>query len=525
MTGLAIPSLLQSKLQELELNGNHPPLIIEVGADVVSIAMERSRLLTQQAKRSKKTRNISLASNPSVLLLLSQEQLEYWMENSNPVCEAFTCLSETQSPRADLSALHDESKVLVTTPQRAIDHIRRDNIFLSRTKSVILAYSFIQGPEETLEQLIVRECAFLDDCRFIFTKLQPNVKIEFFIDSLSHLRRTPEELAEQPLVVLQSEWERSLQTLEYYVSSNLATDHIVDTLYALRQEKYHIIHKPGTAWNTLVKQLHTSIPPISYVGISLNRFSSIPEPKSGTLGAIVAVGLNSGEIITLIRQLNEWNHLVQRIVCINTPAEVEEVITSKENLLMNKEIKAIPENNEVIAGKIQMLIAKLSIDSNPEELESLRKIIKKNVPLFRRGYFTAYLLRELLGSDKSSSPKSRAAQPKKSGAAPSDEKPVRTKKQPPKRAQNQKRKGPEVPEGARTLYLNIGKMRRLYAKELSQIFQDQLGISREELYSIRVHDKYSFITLPEAYAEQAIEKMNGLDIRGRTASISYSNKE
>jgi hypothetical protein len=68
-------------------------------------------------------------------------------------------------------------------------------------------------------------------------------------------------------------------------------------------------------------------------------------------------------------------------------------------------------------------------------------------------------------------------------------------------------------------------MRRLYAKELSQIFQDQLGIKKEELYSIRVHDKYSFITLPEAYAEKAIEKMNGLDIRGRTATISYSNKE
>jgi len=523
MTDQAIPSLLKSKLQELESNGTHPPFFIEVGPNVVSIAMERSRLLTLQSKKTTTPQKTALANRPSVLLLLSQEQLEKWMENSNnSACQAFTCLPETQSPRADLSSLHDESKVLVTTPQRAIDHIRRDNIFLSETKSVILAYSFNQGPEETLEQLLVRECAFLDDCRFIFTKLQPNVKIEFFISNFSHLTRTPQELVEQPLVVLQSEWERSLLHLECYASSKLATNHIVDTLYALQQEQYHIIYKAGVQWETLVQQLRTLNPPISYIGISLDRFSSMPEPKPGTLGTLIAIGLNSGDIISLIRQLHEWDHLIPRIVCINTPQEVQEIITSKETLLMNNEIKSIPETKEVIAGKIQMLIAKLTIDSNPEELESLRKIIKKNVPLLRRGYFTAYLLRELLGSEKQGTSKSRNGQPsKRTPVEASTEKPSRAKRQPAKPRSTP----PPIPEGARTLYLNIGKMRRLYAKELSQIFQDQLGIKKEELYSIRVHDKYSFITLPEAYAEKAIEKMNGLDIRGRTATISYSNKE
>jgi hypothetical protein len=68
-------------------------------------------------------------------------------------------------------------------------------------------------------------------------------------------------------------------------------------------------------------------------------------------------------------------------------------------------------------------------------------------------------------------------------------------------------------------------MRRLYAKELSQILQDNLGISREDIYSLRIHDKYSFITLSQENADKAIEKLNGMDIRGRTASITYSNKE
>jgi hypothetical protein len=37
---------------------------------------------------------------------------------------------------------------------------------------------------------------------------------------------------------------------------------------------------------------------------------------------------------------------------------------------MNNENKPVPETGEVLAGKIQMLVAKLNIDSNPEELET-----------------------------------------------------------------------------------------------------------------------------------------------------------
>ena len=47
-------------------------------------------------------------------------------------------------------------------------------------------------------------------------------------------------------------------------------------------------------------------------------------------------------------------------------------------------------------------------------------------------------------------------------------------------------------------------MRRLYAKEISQIFQDKLNINRQDIYAIRVHDKYSFITLSQENADKAL---------------------
>jgi hypothetical protein len=522
MDTLVIPSLLQSKLQERMATEFGSPSIIEVGGDSVTIAVEQSQQITRFLKSSKKPKSEISASKPSVLLLLSQEKLETFLDDST--CKNITCLSETQSPRQDLSALNDESVVLATTPQRAIDHIRRDNIFLSHTKAVVLAYSFDLEEQETQEQLLFREQAFLDDCRFIFTKLNPNTHIELFLDTLSHLSRSPQELLGQPTIITMADWERPRLPLECYAVPTDATDTILDILYAMQEHRYIIVHKNDSAARRLERKLPHAIPHLEITKIGFDRLHSnrrTSKPK-GVASTVVAIGLDSGETVTLIRHIHEWDSIPQRIVCITEPHLAEEIITSKETLLMKNEKRSIPETDEVLAGKIQMLVAKLAIDSNPEELETLRKLFKKNVPFHRRGYFTAYLLRELLGSDKRTSSNKSPATAKATTPRESDvkqEKPQRAKKQVAKPTSQ------DIPEGARTLYLNIGKMRRLYAKELSQILQDNLGISREDIYSLRIHDKYSFITLSQENADKAIEKLNGMDIRGRTASITYSNKE
>lgn len=523
MTAQAIPSLLQGILDELESKGtSHQPLFVEVGGNVVPTAMTRCLQLAHKESKQKTV----LASKPSILLLLSQEQLEYWLERpESAFCDSFTCLSETQSPRADLSALSDKSRVLATTPQRAIDHIRRDNIFLSATKAVVLAYDFERLDDETDEQLRIRSSAFLDDCRFVFTKLSKSVHIELYAEAFSLLTRTPQELVEQPMVLTQADWERPVHHLECFTTSTRRSRPILDILYALQGQQYLIIHKTESGWKELEGKLRASVPPIPNLGIGFDRLSALSVSKDVQVDTVVAIGLNSGELLTMIRHMHEWNQSVHRVAAIIEPKEAQEIMTSKETLLMNNENKTLPDSGEVLAGKIQMLVAKLNIDSNPEELEMLKKTIKKNVPFHRRGYFSAYLLRELLASgDKKTGTKGRQApatdpktgtdKPVKNRRAPEEKKPAR-----------KEQVAQELPEGARTLYLNIGKMRRLYAKELSQILQDQLGITREDIYSIRVHDKYSFISLSQEHAEQAIEKLNGMDIRGRTAAVSYSNKE
>lgn len=197
---------------------------------------------------------------------------------------------------------------------------------------------------------------------------------------------------------------------------------------------------------------------------------------------------------------------------------------------MENDNKSTPNESDLLSGTLQLLAGKVKSDPNPAELEQLKKLIKKNVPFMLRGYFMAYMFREYMHATTSrkSAPKDhdRSARPKREMAKNASKATVESAGAPTAEApqQNHREERP-LPEGARTLYLNIGKMKRLYAKELSQVLQTELEITREDIYSIRIHDKYSFISMSEENCEKAIAKLNGMEIKGRTASISYSNKE
>ncbi|NLV83026.1 MAG: RNA-binding protein [Spirochaetales bacterium] len=196
---------------------------------------------------------------------------------------------------------------------------------------------------------------------------------------------------------------------------------------------------------------------------------------------------------------------------------------------MNHETTSVPGQEEVVAGKIKLIATDMLTDAHPEELDALKKSIKKHVPLMRRGYFTAYLLRELLKKSPEGSVKERSFEKARRRRPEREGEQTQMPKHNPERAKTPEEQAPNhqnsIPEGAKTIYINIGKMRRLYSKDLSQLLQNELEISREEIFSIRVHDKYSFVTLSEAHAELAIAKLNGKEIKGRVASVSYSNKD
>lgn len=191
---------------------------------------------------------------------------------------------------------------------------------------------------------------------------------------------------------------------------------------------------------------------------------------------------------------------------------------------MENEKKGFDE--EALKQKISEVMESINSCTDPDELESIKKTVKQNVPFTRRGYFAAAVLKMLMEKPQ------RKERPQKEIKSERFEKKSVEKKTPSPSpapiAENKEEKQPTrervIPEGAKTLYLNVGKMKHLYAKNLSILLQKELGVTRDDIYSLRVHDKYSFITMSEENCNKAIEKINGMDINGRVAQINFSTK-
>ena len=191
---------------------------------------------------------------------------------------------------------------------------------------------------------------------------------------------------------------------------------------------------------------------------------------------------------------------------------------------MENEKKGFDE--EALKQKISEVMESINSCTDPDELESIKKIVKQNVPFTRRGYFAAAVLKMLMEKPQ------RKERPQKEIKSERFEKKSVEKKTPSpspapiveNKEEKQSTRERVIPEGAKTLYLNVGKMKHLYAKNLSILLQKELGITRDDIYSLRVHDKYSFITMSEENCNKAIEKINGMDINGRVAQINFSTK-
>ena len=200
--------------------------------------------------------------------------------------------------------------------------------------------------------------------------------------------------------------------------------------------------------------------------------------------------------------------------------------------------KLTPSEIERLSEKIKQISSLIKSDSNPEELVEYSKLIKKNVSFFDRGYFAAYLLREMEKKapvektfkkrEFDGKKKERVARSEfKKNDSPAPEKaPRRERTEHAEKEETRERRAPrEIPEGAKTLYVNLGKMGRIYGRDLIDLICSTSGVTRDDIYSVRVHDKYSFVTMSEENCNKAIAALQGTEVKGRTVQINISNRD
>ena len=174
---------------------------------------------------------------------------------------------------------------------------------------------------------------------------------------------------------------------------------------------------------------------------------------------------------------------------------------------------------------------------NVDLLSDLNKLFKKNVPLTVRKYVIAYLLKEALKhyhpfgnnrrerferNDRNERNNNRQRQERNFRAERAAEpaEPAATEEERPRHPRV------EIPEDqATSIFISIGKNRRVYPRDLVGILIAIAGIDRERIGDIKVLANYSFVQLYTADAQTAIDKLNGYDYRGRKLAVSYSRQK
>jgi hypothetical protein len=75
------------------------------------------------------------------------------------------------------------------------------------------------------------------------------------------------------------------------------------------------------------------------------------------------------------------------------------------------------------------------------------------------------------------------------------------------------------------LFVSIGRNRRVFSRDLIALFSEKLSLAPGDIGDVRVFEKYSFVDIAPARAGEAIEKLSGMQLKGRTIAVNYAKKK
>ncbi len=191
-------------------------------------------------------------------------------------------------------------------------------------------------------------------------------------------------------------------------------------------------------------------------------------------------------------------------------------------------------DEEKAAEFLENAVEKITTEEDIDTLVELAKLFKKYVPLTRRKYVIAYMLKESLKHFHSFGRGSRNARnnDRRSGRDyKNDYKNYKTEYKASETVATETEERPHHPrveidpDKATSIFISIGKNRRVYPRDLVGLIVAVGGIDRERIGDIKVLANYSFVQLYTEDCQTVIDKLNGYDYRGRKLAVSFSRQK
>ena len=201
----------------------------------------------------------------------------------------------------------------------------------------------------------------------------------------------------------------------------------------------------------------------------------------------------------------------------------------------------MPNNNsfdeERFVAVLEEAISKVKTEEDPVVLTDMKKLFKKHVPFTLRSYVAAYLAKQACQGFKGGSKYSSRTE----GFTKGNDRGARKERTAPQRRHEEVRREstpePTVTERpaprrvtideeyAATVFIGIGKNRRVYTRDLITLLMQVCKLDRERIGRIRNQENYSFVELFKEDVDDVINTLNGYNYRGRNLTVSYARKK
>ncbi len=425
---------------------------------------------------------------PTRLLIIAHEHIPFiraFLKGLDPLKEGVfypVVLGTTDDVKDDLSLLHGNSSLIISTPKRMIDHLRRGNLSLMRVRQACI----IEPPQGTDPTYFD---SFDNDLLYLNAKLSRKAKRILLSQDLTNL---PSFVAMLPRYKILSDADLVTRNEVFlYRVAEITPQVISDYIYAQRIPQVLII----AAYPKIYEELDTyfsSNRELYTVTIKhLSESATIPSDGEHIIYAGLPLEDKRIKKMSSINPVVAGTHHI-----VYTARDTPSVLPIQENYTMSKRFET-PEAQEVLEGKIKLLIEAVEKDANPDELNNLKRVIKKHVPFYRRGYLTAFLFRAYMNSD---APRGSRQRTRKAAPVFSD-------------------------EDSSTLFFGVGRSRRTYPKDITKLIVTEAGVSEEGILAIKSLENYSFVTVKKDVAETIIEKLHGLKYKGRALVVNHAKSK
>jgi len=462
---------------------------------------------------------------------------------------AFVPLGEVEDARREQRRLEKGATIVAGTTERVIDHIRRGSLEIGGLDVVV-----VQEPEGEAR------ADFVKDVQFIFARLSGRHQVILLSALPPGQESELTSFLRHPVTITASTERATAPAPEkehvlFEVPDADRVPALSRILLGRRVQSALVICSPRVDPRKVAQGLRARLlravawpqgPAPAMGGPRGRERASLQAALArGELDVVVAPSLPEGfspsHVIYMdVPSGNRPVRWTSHIFALADQGQQKDVARLQEAIGVTLKKEDLPADREVVIGSIDRVLRNIASEKDNGELLQLRSLIRRQVPLLKRPLFMAYLLRSTLPPGaprpapapeiqrKAAPPEvqRRTAPPEvQRKTAPSETDQGRTSRGRFGRSVEVPRQPAEAGKAFTQLFVSIGRNRRVYARELADLFTEKLQLSAHELGSVRVFDKYSFVDINPSRADEAITRISGSELKGRTITVNYAKKK